>query len=212
MNHHGYQLKRIIRPGIDQNTSKEKGWNKIWRSIKCSTIVYLQLFPFFLWLALFVICQYLSGGITVCGNRIFDWFDTNAVLLHSNNPKDFIFWSWPCSPQIRDAVDQLNFFSPSTQATTSSLSSVIFLILSLVEMSLFKASWKELRFLFRSSFEGSSVKCCFQLLDDIFWNLRTMNWRLKWRSLIPVLPFHTELIASVAFVVAIFIFLLYIYL
>ena len=34
------------------------------------------------------------------------------MLLHSNNPKDFMFWSWPCSPQIRDAVDQLNFVFP----------------------------------------------------------------------------------------------------
>ena len=33
-------------------------------------------------------------------------------MFHSNNPKDFIFWPWPCSPQIRDAVDLLNFVFP----------------------------------------------------------------------------------------------------
>ena len=102
-------------------------------------------------------------------------------------------------------------FYPSTQATRSYLSSVIFLILSLVRRLLFKASWKELRFLFPSSFEGSSVKCFFHLLDDIFWNWRSMNWRLKWRSLIPVLLFHTELIASVAFIVSVFIFFIFLF-
>ena len=49
---------------------------------------------------------------------------------------------------------------------------MIFLILFLVGRLLFKASWKELRFLFPSSCEGSLVKCCFQLLDDIFLKLK----------------------------------------
>ena len=102
-------------------------------------------------------------------------------------------------------------FSAFTQARPSPLSSVMFLILSLVGRLLFKAWLKELRFLFPSSFEVSSVKCCFQILDYIFWNWRSMNWRLKWCSLIPVSPFHTELIASVAVVVSVVIFFIYLF-
>ena len=104
------------------------------------------------------------------------------------------------------------FFPPSTEATTSSWSSVIFLILSLVGRFLLKASWKELRLLFPSSFEESFVNCSFQLLDDIYLNWISMNWRLKWHSLIVVLLFHTELIASVFVVVVIAIVIFFIYL
>ena len=86
---------------------------------------------------------------------------------------------------------------------------MIFLILSLAGRLLFKASWKELMVLFPSSFEGSLVKCFFQLLDDIFWNWRSMNWILEWHSLIPVVTFHTESIAS--FVVVVVIFYIYLF-
>ena len=102
-------------------------------------------------------------------------------------------------------------FSPSTQAKTSFLSSVIFLILDLVGRSLFKASWKQLSYLFPSSFEGSLVKCCFQLLDDIFLNWRLMNWWMKWRSLMPLAPFHTESMTYFVVVVAVVIFFIYLF-
>ena len=182
-----------FRPGIDQNTVKKRGWNKTWISFECSAMVYLQFFQFFLWLALFVIFQALSGEILVCGNRIYDYFNTNSLLLHSNSPKDFIFWSWPCSPRIRDAVNELNFFSPIHASNN-----IIFILCDIFnsvpggkvaiqilvkrnEVFIPIIIWRKLG------------KCCFQLLDDIFWNWRWTNWRLKWRYLIPVFPFHTEL-------------------
>ena len=66
-----------------------------------------QIIPIFSLIG--IVCNLPSLERGNCSHHNMWLVQHKCLVVPCNNPKDFIFWSWPCSPQIRYAMDQLSF-------------------------------------------------------------------------------------------------------